>query len=443
MSAGDNGDDQPADEEPADDQSFDDLIATANDTIDSLDDPDVTPDDFMSVIEAIETALTQADTEAHLDALDAAVDQTETHLEAADLPEPEDEDDPDPHDEIEDTLEDITADIEDHRGPYAEDATNTIEDAIDTITETRWTDTGKPEVLDTITQFIARITDVLSGDLDHPDSFDEIPLTLEAVIDHILDQDLDPDNDPDTISTLLDITDELTTGLDDAEEWDDLSTKEQLDYEGFYDVLDHRKDFPPELHALKVWEQRARTDQILLALDTLDIDFMEEHCLNALKRLGDDDALEPMLQRAQRRDHDAIEIIGKIGNPEATDQIISHAEPNGDIELQRTTIKALGEIGDTSATQTIANQLLHDDARVRAVAARALGLIGDPRAIAPLADRLADDEAVKVRGNAAWALRQIRTEPALEILTDYLDDDHVLVKKEARQARTHLNAPAP
>lgn len=438
MSAGENGDDSTDDTEPADTASFDELLETAREAVNNLEtDPD--PADFDTAIEAIETALTKATTEAHLDALDDAVDDTKQHLEDADIPEPESDDDPDPRDEIEDSLDDITADIEDHRGPYAEDVTNNIEDAIDTITETRWTDTGEPDVLDTVRSFITALTDHFPGDLERPETFDAIPDALESAIDLILDQNLDPDDDADTIATLLDLTDELTTGLDDAEEWDDLTTREQLDYEGFYDVLNHRKDFPPELNALKVWERRARTDQILLALETLDIDFMEEHCLNALKRLGDDEALDTMLQRAQRRDKTAIEIIGKIGNAEATDAIIEYAEPNGDTELQIATIKALGEIGDTTATQTIANQLVHDDPRVRATAARSLGLIGDPRAIEPLATSLEDDQAVKVRGNAAWALRQIRTELALETLTDYTNDDFVLVKEEAKKARKHLN----
>ncbi len=82
---------------------------------------------------------------------------------------------------------------------------------------------------------------------------------------------------------------------------------------GLYDVLDHVKDFPPEWHALKVHEKRGDVDYILLAYDSLDSDFMEEHCLEALERMGPEEATEPMLAQANRRNQAAMRILGKIG----------------------------------------------------------------------------------------------------------------------------------
>jgi HEAT repeat protein len=68
------------------------------------------------------------------------------------------------------------------------------------------------------------------------------------------------------------------------------------------------------------------------------------------------------------------------------------------------------------------------------VAARALGLIGDTRAIEPLSDVLSEDEDDSVRASAAWALRQIGTERALDVASEYTDDDAYLVQAEAEKA---------
>ncbi|WP_423744744.1 HEAT repeat domain-containing protein (plasmid) [Haladaptatus sp. SPP-AMP-3] len=387
-------------------------------------------------LESAEAELEDAETEAELDVVEAQLDKIEGLLESADLPEPDedDEDAEDPREELETRLSDLRDELEDQRGPYAEDVISDVEDAAATITDTRWTDDGSEELVTVVESFAETVQDALGTDFSVTLSrnADDLAEILETAATAVGDADLDPDEDADTIETLVEATEELQSGIDDAEEWSDLSTREQLEAEGYYDVLDHRKDYPPEWGALKVWEKRNRADMVLLALDSLQSNFMERHCLEALERMGNEDAVEPMLQRAQRRDKDAISILGKTGSEDAIDTIVDYVD--ADPGMAKTVIKALGEIGSDEVTQEVADQLVADDADVRSYAARALGRIGDTRAIEPLSDTLENDDSDSVRASAAWALNQIGTESALDAVRGYSDDRAYLVQSEAEKA---------
>ncbi|WP_266077316.1 HEAT repeat domain-containing protein [Haladaptatus caseinilyticus] len=385
-------------------------------------------------LDQAETELESAETEADLDVVEAQLDKIEGLLESADLPEPDDEDEDDPRDELEGHLSDLRDELEDQRGPYAADVISDIEDAASTVTDTRWTDAGSGELVDVVESFAESVQSILDTNFSVTLSrnSDDLAEVLENAATAVGDADLDPDEDSDTIALLVEATDELKQGIEDAEEWSDLETREQLEAEGFYDVLDHRKDYPPEWHALKIWEKKDRADMVLLALDSLQSNFMERHCLESLERMGNEEAVEPMLQRANRRDKQAISILGKIGSDEAVDTIIDYVD--ADPGMAKTVIKALGEIGSDETTQAVADQLVADDADVRSYAARALGRIGDTRAIDPLSDTLSDDESDSVRASAAWALNQIGTDRALDAVRRYSDDRSFLVQSEAEKA---------
>ncbi|WP_227354694.1 HEAT repeat domain-containing protein [Haladaptatus salinisoli] len=385
-------------------------------------------------LDEAESELEAAETEADLDVVEAKLDKIEGLLESADIPEPEDEDEEDPREELETRLSDLRDELEDQRGPYAADVIGDIEDAASTVRDTRWTDEGSGELVDVVESFVETVQDTLNTDFGVTLSrnSDDLAEVLENSAAAVGDADLDPDEDADTIEALVAATEELKQGIDDAEEWSDLETRDQLEAEGFYEVLDHRKDYPPEWHALKVWEKKDRADMVLLALDSLQSNFMERHCLDALERMGNEEALEPMLQRANRRDKDAIRILGKIGSDEAIDAIVDYVD--ADPGMAKTVIKALGEIGSDEVTQEIADQLVADDEGVRSHAARALGRIGDTRAIDPLADTLENDESDSVRASAAWALNQIGTARALDAVRGYADDRAFLVQSEAEKA---------
>ncbi|ARS88605.1 HEAT repeat domain-containing protein [Natrarchaeobaculum aegyptiacum] len=422
-----------------------------------------------SDVETLEGELEDAQTEDDLDVVEADLEDVRADLESIEVPEPpepdedEDEEEAEPapeeelqetYDDLESDLDDLESDLEDQRGPYAEDVIGEVSGVRSTITGARWTIEGDEELIAVVDDFLAEVGDLLGSDLSVPDGLEpaeaaelrddvdlpadgaSVPEGLDSALEDaetaVEDADLDADDDAETIAGLLEATDDLETGVDESTEWTDLEVREQLRREGFYDVLDHVKDFPPEWHALKVHEAEGNVDQILLAYDSLDSDFMEEHCLEALERLAPEEAIDPMLQKAGRRDTAAMTILGKIGvdDEEVVDTLLDYVDSNRD--LQRPALRALGEIGAEEAVQPIADQLVADDPDVRSWAARALGLIGDTRAIAPLADVLADDEEDRVRASAAWALTQIGTADALEIVADYADDRAYLVQIEAR-----------
>jgi HEAT repeat protein len=420
-----DGDDAPEADEGADDAN------------------DVTVEDLDERLDAAAEALDEAETESDLDDVEADLDAIETDLEAADLPEPDedDEDAEDPRGDLESRLSDLRDDLQDQRGPYAADAVDDVETAQSTLRDGEWTERGEGEIVDAVNAFLDELNVVLETDVGKLDGdAGELAAGLDVAIAAIEDADLDADADAETIADLVEATGGLQSGLDDAQEWDDLETHEKLQAEGFYDVLGHYKDYPPEWSALKEWEKRGRVDMVLLAKEHLQSDFMERHCMEALIRMGDPEAFEEMHQLAQRRDKPAIEALGKMGAgaADAVETLVEYVDADSDPQLQKVTLKALGEIGSADAVQPIANKLALDNENVRPHVARALGLLGDTRAVDPLTDALADDDSDEVRAAAAWALRQIGTRDALAAAAEYEDDRSFLVQTEAEAAREAL-----
>ncbi|OAQ52173.1 hypothetical protein HTG_14420 [Natrinema mahii] len=411
-------------------------------------------DGLAADLEPLESSLEAAETEDDLDVVEADLESFRAELESVEVPEPpetddEDEEDEEPapeeqlqeqYDEIESDCSDLESDLEDQRGPYGEDVVSEIEGVSGTITGTRWTEEGNAELIEAVDSFLDELNGLLGSSVTLVDEGDDVSEQLDATLDDaaaaVADAALDADDDAETIAGLLEATDDLEGDVDDATEWTDLEIREQLRREGYYDVLDHVKDFPPEWHALKVHEKQGNVDQILLALETFDSDFMEEHCMESLERMGSraEPAIDAMVQKANRRDQAAMRILGKIGvaDEEVVETLVDYVDSNPN--LQRPAFRALGEVGAEDAVEPIAQQLVADEADVRSWAARALGLIGDTRSIDPLADVLEDDEADRVRASAAWALNRIGTQEALEIVADYDDDRAYLVQAEAENA---------
>ena len=395
-------------------------------------------EDFEARLDDAEDTLDAAETEADLDAVEETLSAIEDDLADADLPEP-DEDEEDPRETLEGRVSDLRDDLADQRGPYVEDVAEEIETVATTIEETRWTDDGGDDVIGAVAAFGETVVEHV--DVTDPDSIGVASEALTVASDVVADRDLDPDDDTEAIVSLLDASQQLADDIDAAEAFDDLSVRQKLRYDGFYEVIEgeHRKDFPPELNAVLSWEQRYKetrdpddVEQILRVLDLMDSEFMEENILDAFERVGPPEAFDPVHQRAQRRDKQAIRVLGKIGDDRAVETLVDFLD--GDPALQRVTLRALGEIGSTEATQAVANCLAEDNDSVRSSAARALGLLGDTRAIDPLADVLADDDADEARASAAWALNQIGTERAKEIAAEYTDDRAYVVQTEAEKA---------
>ncbi len=408
--------------------------------------PDVDVETLQERLDDGADALESAETEADLDDVEAILDSVESDLEAADLPEPEEEDEEAPADEIESRLSELREDLEAQRGPYAEDVVAAIEDAQSTLESTRWTEQGEEELRAAVGDYLDDAGEALDetfvgGEVANPEALSE---ELDKVVDAGDGADLDPDEDTETIEALTEATDALTAGVEDAQEWDDLSVRQKLRAEGYYEVMGQkRKDFPPEWTALKQWEQRENVEMILLCLEHMgDSEFMERHCLEALKHVASPEALDEVGQRAARRNTLAVEIVGRIGSEDGIEHVVDFVDAEGNPDLRTTALKSLGEIGSEETTQDVANQLVADNDSVRSRAARSLGLIGDTRAIDPLTDVLADDDSDTVRASAAWALVQIGTERALEAAAEYADDRAYIVEQEAEKAADALDADA-
>jgi len=392
---------------------------------------------FEQRLDDAEAAIEAADTEADLDAVESTLESIDADLEAAELPEPEDEDEEAPQDALESRLADLREQLEDARGPYASDVLEHVEEPQSTIRETEWTETGHSDIQTAVSDFLGRVNDEIGAGLTTEHDADPATLAdaLDPAIEAIESAGLDPDEDAETIDELLEAATTLTEDVEDAEAYDDLSVREKLQTEGFYDVLGTKhKDFPPEWSALKEWEQRDDPEMVMLLMELMGgQEHMERHCLDALERMGNDAVVSAMAERAEKRDKRAITILGKIGHEEPLETLHDYAD--ADPQLQRITLKALGEIGSEDSTQHVANQLVADTDSVRSQAARALGLIGDPRAIDPLTGVLEDEEeADTVRASAAWALTQIGTEAALERAAEYADDRSYIVSVEAEHA---------
>lgn len=443
MSNGDNSEDTADTTEASE---------TEMDTEDGSDENRVTPESLSERLETIETALETADTESDLDEIEADLDAVEADVET--LPDPEEEaeaeeesedegeeeEEEPPRVQLEERIEEIRDAIEEQRGPYASDVAETLDSAGVTIAETRWTDQGKSEIADAVASLLDAVNDALGTNLaledELPESVKAVTDTITEAIDATKSAGLDADEDADTIDALLTAAAELQSEIDDAQEWSDLTVHEQLKHQGFYDALtsENRKDFPPELSVVRIAESNNDPETILLALDALNSEFMEENCIDALCRMGPEEAFEAMDERAQKRSKDPIEVLGKIGDDRALETLLPYIEGDTDPALQKVTLKAIGEIGSEEATQTVADRLVADDSEVRSAASRALGRIGDTRAIEPLSDLLADDDADSVRASAAWALNQIGTRNALENTREYADDRSYIVQVEAERA---------
>ena len=457
-----NGDDEPANDAVADDDAAtDDPDATAPALPDEATEESLT--EYLAEIEAV---LEDAETEPALDDVDALLDDAADAVANADLPEPDedDEDADDPRDELETAIESIRTDVEAVRGPYAADVVASIDTAVETLTDTEWTAAGRTDAATAVETFLADATTALdtdladtttatdavatadSADADPAEAIDALTTALDTAAEAVTDAGLDPDDDAATIAALVDAAADLETALDDAEEWDDLETHEQLRAQGYYDVLGHYKDFPVEWAALKEHETRGNVDMILLALDALGSEFMEDHCLESLERMGKrgktPESVDELLGRAGKRDETAIRILGKMAATEAVETLVEYVDEDSNPQLQKATFRALGEIGSTDAVAPLAAKLTMDDDHVRPYAARALGMIGDTRAVAPLAETLATDPDDDVRAAAGWALRQIGTRDALEAVAEYADEHSFVVQTEAEKAQATLDTAA-
>jgi len=411
---------------------------TADDAEETADVPDtpVTTEELDERLDEAEQELDAAETEAALDGVEERLDDIEADMEK--LPEP-DEDAEDPAEAIESRLSDLRDSLDGQRGPYAEDVTDILAAAArSTLGDSEWTDDGEADAHGAVETFLDDIAEYVDREVSAGDDLDDAAESVGLVEDAVADAGLDPDADTETIAALLEAAEALESALEDAEVWDDLTVREQLDAKGFYDILtnENRKDFPPEWNAAKLHAKAGNLDLVLFAFDKLGSEFYEEYSLDIFYHLGSDaePAFEKMHELAQKRNKGPVKVLGKIGDDRACETLHEFIEGDGDPALQKVTLRALGAIGSAESVQPVAQKLAVESDEVRSVGARTLGLLGDTRAVGPLADVLESDDSDEVRASAAWALRQIGTERALAEAAQYTDDRAYLVQAEAEKA---------
>lgn len=425
-------------------------------------------DTFETRLDEAAESLDAAETEADLDDVEETLDAIESDLEEAVFEEADDDDDESPREDLEERIDDLRDDVEDQRGPYAEDVAEVLEDAKSTVETSEWTEAGEEDVITAVRTLLETAEETvepskLPDEAGEPFTLEDLTVStdtedendgesevietvataLATAADAIGESSVDPDDDADTIATLLDAAETLTDDLDDAQVFGDLEVREQLRRQGFYDVLTpkNRKDFPPEWGAIKQYEARGEVEPILLALEMFDSDYIQENVLDALEHIAPVEAFEDVKALAQRRDTQAIRVLGRIGDDRACD-MLENFLGGGDVALEQTSLEALGAIGNEESTEAVAQRLDADSPEIRTAAARSLGLIGDTRAIEPLASVLSEDDSEVTRASAAWALTQIGTERALEEAVWYTDDNSYLVETEAKKAKEALETTA-
>lgn len=147
------------------------------------------------------------------------------------------------------------------------------------------------------------------------------------------------------------------------------------------------------------------------------VDALDEVGLDAIQRL--------LLELSNSIDRSAIQGAGWV-SANAIGDVLTDDLP----ELRMAAATALGKIGDADAVGPLVQRLNDSDERVRVRAARSCGRIGDPRAVEPLIERLSDP-VVDVRRATANALGRIGTQQSIDALRRLLDDESEAVRRIA------------
>jgi HEAT repeat protein len=101
--------------------------------------------------------------------------------------------------------------------------------------------------------------------------------------------------------------------------------------------------------------------------------------------------------------------------------------------------RALGELRDERAGETLIATLNDSQWRVRELAAWALSEMKDERAVKALCDALLTDSQVDVRRAAAEALGEIRSSEAISSLKQALNDPEPRVRSKAGWAISEID----
>ena len=189
--------------------------------------------------------------------------------------------------------------------------------------------------------------------------------------------------------------------------------------------------FEPDIEDM---EKNKDIDGLIKALKDDNL-LIRKNAAIALKKVGDDRAVEPLIESLRYEKwqdeyvilstvrENSAEALGIIGNKRAVEPLVNALFEDVDEEVRWKAAYALREIGDESAVEPLINALKDERWVVRWHVANALGVIGDERAVEPLIGAL-DDVDGHVRKYAAVALGDIGDERAIPYLVKTLDDEN-------------------
>ncbi|MCG7855063.1 MAG: HEAT repeat domain-containing protein, partial [Methanoregulaceae archaeon] len=162
-----------------------------------------------------------------------------------------------------------------------------------------------------------------------------------------------------------------------------------------------------------------------------------------VKRLREQGDIPGLIRALRNRDpavqYDAVEALGELADPAATDALISALTGDQYSGIRWKAAEALAKIGEPAVPSLIA-ALDHPDEGVRWKAAITLGEIGDQRGIIPLIGLLSDKDRF-VRSRAAYALGLIGS-PAIPALSEMLEEAPYEVRRNTVTALGKMNDPA-
>jgi HEAT repeat protein/beta-lactamase regulating signal transducer with metallopeptidase domain len=173
---------------------------------------------------------------------------------------------------------------------------------------------------------------------------------------------------------------------------------------------------------------------LITALTDSDLE-VRRSTIRTLGELGDPRAVAA-LSAALRTDKDpavrraAAWALGQIGDARAVPALSEAMRGDSDLEVRRTSVWAAGQIGSEASVDALAAVLRDADKELRSTAVWALGQIGEDSAVPALATTLRDADA-GIRDQSAWALGQIGANAGVQPLAAALRDSDASVRKTA------------
>ena len=185
--------------------------------------------------------------------------------------------------------------------------------------------------------------------------------------------------------------------------------------------------------ALAQYKDNSQTVEALIAaIDDTDIQ-VRKTVVKVLGDIGAKQAMPRLVQSLSDEDYlweEPLKAIAKIQDPSSYEILLNQYNKSTDFN-RHVAIEALGLFGDARAMNVFESALTSENVYERKQAARALGRIDVPDAVSPLLKALKDTEK-GVREDAVYGLSSYwAEEPAVDALIMILDDDEASVRTAA------------